>query len=108
MASRFTLPKPPWPTEPTMPLKPLLQKAIDQLTAKMDGKPALAVTCFASDLEGAKELLHMVESAFPGAAVNLVQPRRLAWQTEASCEGAYRAVRQALPVPRVLRCPARR
>lgn len=77
-------------TEPTMPLKPLLQKAIDQLAAKMGGKPALAVTCFASELEGAEELLHMVTAAFPGAAVNLVQPRRLAWQTEASCEGVSR------------------
>ncbi len=77
-------------TEPTMPLKPLLQKAIDQLAAKMGGKPALAVTCFASELEGAKELLHMVTAAFPGAAVNLVQPRRLAWQTEARCEGVSR------------------
>jgi len=77
-------------TEPTMALKPLLQKAIDQLATKMSGKPALAVTCFASELDGAQELLHMVTAAFPGAAVNLVQPRRLAWQTEASCEGVSR------------------
>jgi enamine deaminase RidA (YjgF/YER057c/UK114 family) len=77
-------------TEPTMPLKPLLQKAIDQLAAKMGGQPALAVTCFASELEGKEELLKMVMAAFPGAAVNLVQPRRLAWQTEASCEGVSR------------------
>ena len=77
-------------TEPTMALKPLLQKAIDQLVAKMGGKPALAVTCFASEIDGAQELLKMVTAAFPGAAVNLVQPRRLAWQTEASCEGVSR------------------
>jgi len=76
--------------EPAMPLKPLLQKALDRLAAKMGGKPALSVTCFASEMEGAQELLHMVASAFPGAAVNLVQPRRLAWQTEASCEGVSR------------------
>jgi hypothetical protein len=86
-------------TEAAMPLKPLLQKAIDQLTAKLGG-PALAVTCFASDLEGAQELLHMVESAFPGAAVNLVQPRRLAWQTEASCEGVSRGSADA-SAPRI-------
>jgi hypothetical protein len=77
-------------TDPTMALKPLLQKAIDQLAAKMGGKTALAVTCFAGELDGAQELLHMVTAAFPGAAVNLVQPRRLAWQTEASCEGVSR------------------
>jgi hypothetical protein len=77
-------------TEPTMAVRPLLQKAIDQLAAKMGGKPALAVTCFASEIDGAQDLLHMVTAAFPGAAVNLVQPRRLAWQTEASCEGVSR------------------
>ena len=77
-------------TEPTMLLKPLLQKAIDQLAAKMSGKPALSVTCFASELEGTGELLKMVTNAFPGAAINLLQPRRLAWQTEASCEGVSR------------------
>jgi enamine deaminase RidA (YjgF/YER057c/UK114 family) len=77
-------------TEPTVLLKPLLQEAIDQLAAKMAGKPALSVTCFASELDGAQELLKMVTSAFPGAAINLVQPRRLAWQTEASCEGISR------------------
>jgi hypothetical protein len=75
---------------PSDALKPLLQKAIDQLAAKMSGKTALAVTCFASDLDGSQELLHMVESAFHGAAVDLVQPRRLAWQTQASCEGVAR------------------
>jgi hypothetical protein len=77
-------------TDPAMPVKSLLQKAIDELTAKMGGKPALAVTCFASDIDGAQELQHMVASAFPGAAVNLVQSRRLAWQTEASCGGVSR------------------
>jgi hypothetical protein len=73
-----------------MPLKPLLQKAIDQLAAKISGKPPLSITCFVSDLDGAPELLHMITSAFPGAATNLVQSRRLAWQTEASCEGVSR------------------
>jgi hypothetical protein len=53
----------------------------------MNGKPALSVTCLVSDLDGARELLHIVASRFPGAATNLVQSRRLAWQTEASCEG---------------------
>lgn len=77
-------------TEPTMPLKPLLQSAIDRLAAKMSGKTPLAVTCFASEIDGSQELLRMVTSAFPGAAVDLVQPRRLAWQTGASCEGVSR------------------
>jgi hypothetical protein len=45
------------------------------------------VTCLVSDLDNARELLGMLKSRFPGAAINLVQSRRLAWQTEASCEG---------------------
>lgn len=76
--------------EPTMPLKPLLQEAIGQLSAKMKGEPALSVTCFVSDLDGAAELQSMVAAGFPGAAIDLVQPRRLAWQTAASCEGVSR------------------
>jgi hypothetical protein len=67
-----------------------LQQAIDRLAARMEGRPALAVTCFVSDLDGAPELLRMVTVGFPGAAIDLVQPRRLAWQTEASCEGVSR------------------
>jgi hypothetical protein len=74
-------------TEPTMELKPLLEKSLDQLAAKMKGRAALAVTCFVSSLDGAQELTGMVKARFAGAAINLVQPRRLAWQTEASCEG---------------------
>ncbi len=72
---------------PAIELKPLLQKAVDQLAAKMNGQPALSVTCFVSDLDPAPDLLHIITSRFPGAPTNLVQSRRLAWQTEASCEG---------------------
>jgi len=77
-------------TDPTTPLKSLLQKSVDQLAAKMNGKQALSVTCFVSDLDDAAALTPMIASRFPGAATNLVQPRRLAWQTEASCEGVSR------------------
>jgi hypothetical protein len=77
-------------TEPTASLLPLLEKSVAQLTAKMNGQAPLSITCFVSDLEGAPELLRVVTSAFPGAAIDLVQPRRLAWQTEASCEGVSR------------------
>ncbi len=77
-------------TEPTNPLPGLLQRAAEQLAAKMNGRQALAVTCFVSSLEGAAELIRTVTTRFPGAATDLVQPRRLAWQTEASCEGVSR------------------
>lgn len=75
---------------PADALKPLLQKAVEHLGAKMSGRSALAVTCFVSSLDGAGELRKTVTDRFPGAAVDLVQPRRLAWQTEASCEGVSR------------------
>jgi hypothetical protein len=38
----------------------------------------------------------MMATAFPGAAMNLVQGRRLAWQTEASCEGVSRGAAGAV------------
>ena len=72
---------------PAVPLETLLQKSVDQLSTKMTGKTALMVTCMVSDLDGAPELLRILTGRFPGSATNLVQSRRLAWQTEASCEG---------------------
>jgi len=77
-------------TAPADPLMPLLQKSIDQLAAKMNGNAALSVTCFVSTLDDAPDLLRMITSRFTGAAIDLVQSRRLAWQTEASCEGVSR------------------
>ncbi|HVV46263.1 MAG TPA: hypothetical protein VHC72_13715, partial [Bryobacteraceae bacterium] len=71
------------------PVKPLLQKAIDQLAAKMSGTP-VAVTCYVSAFQSGENLLGMVQSRFNGAAVNLVQPRRIPWRTSASCEGVVR------------------
>lgn len=77
-------------TDSAMPPVPLLQKSIDQLAAKMSGRVALSVTCFASSLDNAPELLRMMATRFPGAVTDLVQPRRLAWQTEVGCEGVTR------------------
>jgi hypothetical protein len=71
------------------PMKPLLQKAMDQLAAKMSGTP-VAVTCYVSAFQSGDNLLAMVQSRFSGAAVNLVQPRRLPWRTSAECEGVVR------------------
>jgi enamine deaminase RidA (YjgF/YER057c/UK114 family) len=75
---------------PAATVRTLLQKAADELAARMNGKPALSVTCFTSTLDEGQELVRIVTSRFPGAATNLVQPRRLAWQTEADCEGVAR------------------
>jgi hypothetical protein len=79
------------------PVKPLLQKAIDQLAAKMSGTP-VAVTCYISAFQTGEDLLAMVQSRFTGAAVNVVQPRRIPWRTSASCEGV---VRGGMPAARL-------
>ncbi len=71
------------------PAKPLLQKAIEQLAAKISGMP-VAVTCYVSAFQAGEDLLGMVQARFAGAAVNLVQPRRLPWRTSAACEGIVR------------------
>jgi hypothetical protein len=84
--------------DPVTPLKDLLQKSMDQLAANMQSKPALSVTCFVSDLDEAADLQRILTVRFPGAATNLVQPRRLAWETEASCEGVARG---GAPTPRM-------
>jgi len=52
--------------------------------AKAQQADLVQVTCFVSDARAA------MASAFPGAAVNLVQPTRLAIETETSCEGVGR------------------
>lgn len=52
--------------------------------AKAQQADLVQVTCFVADSRTA------MTSAFPGAAVNLVQPTRLAIETETSCEGVGR------------------
>ena len=52
--------------------------------AKAQQADLVQVTCFVADARAA------TASAFPGAAVNLVQPTRLAIETEMSCEGVGR------------------
>lgn len=77
-------------SDPAMPVRQVLRESMDQLAGKMGGKPALSVTCFVSTLDGADELWRMMAARFPGAAIDLVQPRRLPWQNSASCEGVSR------------------
>jgi hypothetical protein len=71
-------------------VKPLLQKAADQLAGKMSGRPPVSVTCYVSAFERGEDLLALVQARFTGAAVNVVQPRRLPWRTSAACEGVAR------------------
>jgi hypothetical protein len=76
--------------DPATPEASLLQTSVDRLAAKMNGKAALSVTCFVSTLDDPAGFSRIVATRFPGAATNVVQPRRLAWQTAASCEGVSR------------------
>jgi hypothetical protein len=76
--------------DPKATVQSLLQNSVDQLAAKMNGNAPLAVTCFVSSLDGVAELSQMISARFPGAAIDLVQPRRLAFRTEVSCEGVSR------------------
>ena len=83
--------------DPKATLPSLLQKSVDQLAAKMNGNSPLAVTCFVSSLEDAAGLSKIISARFAGAAIDLVQPRRLAFRTEASCEGVSRGGAVASP-----------
>ncbi len=83
-------------SDPSSPVRALLQKAAEQLAAKINGKPALSVTCFVSALEGAG-MTATLTARFPGAATNLVQLRRLPLDAEAACEGVSRGGGVAMP-----------
>ncbi len=85
--------------DPHATVQSLLQKSVDQLAARMNGNTPLAVTCFVSSLDDAAGLSKIISARFAGAVVDLVQPRRLAFRTEASCEGVSRG--SAIPSPRL-------
>ncbi|MDE3194907.1 MAG: hypothetical protein KGN84_01075 [Acidobacteriota bacterium] len=68
--------------------KPLLSKALDSLAEKLGASPALAVTCYVSQMAG--DLSAAISQRFPGAAIDLVQPQRLPWQAAAQCEAVAR------------------
>jgi enamine deaminase RidA (YjgF/YER057c/UK114 family) len=73
--------------------RPLLLKALDQLTAKLNGETVLAVSCFVSTLSDAADLTSDVASRFPSAATNVVQSQRGPYQAHALCEAAARGPR---------------
>ncbi len=70
--------------------EPPLQQAVERIAERMSGQTPLAVTCFVSDLDSVRDQLGALASRFPGAAIDVIQTRRLAWQTEAGCEGVAR------------------
>ncbi len=72
--------------------------ALMQLSAaaSSSGVTMLAVTCYLSSLDQADAARSAVSMTFPGAALNLVQPTRLAVRPQAACEGIGRP---AQPLP---------
>jgi enamine deaminase RidA (YjgF/YER057c/UK114 family) len=82
----FVVTEPVTAPDPVSPAKPLLLKALDQLSAILTGKSTLAVSCFVSNLNDAPGLAAAVTSRFPGAAVNVVQTQRGPNRALAICE----------------------
>lgn len=67
--------------------------AIAQLQQSSRGagvEKMLRVTCFLSSLSDAALMRPGLAAAFPGAAVNLIQPQRLAFEQQTTCEGIGR------------------
>jgi enamine deaminase RidA (YjgF/YER057c/UK114 family) len=71
---------------------PEARQAITKLAAAATsaGAAMLQVTCFLSALNQAEGARAVAAAAFPEAAVNFVQPTRLAVEPEAACEGVGR------------------
>lgn len=77
--------------DPAASPRPLLDRALQQLSSKAGGAGALQVTCFVSELNGPGELLAAISGRFPGAAIDLIQTQRLPWQAFADCEAVTRS-----------------
>src|SRR5262249_16089275 len=60
------------------------------IAAGVKGDGMLRVTCFLNSLDGANAARTAISSAFPAAAVNLIQLTRLAVEPLAACEGTGR------------------
>ncbi len=76
--------------DPASLARPLLEKALDQLSSKTSNATALQVTCYVSELTRPAELASLISGRFPGATVDLVQTQRLPWQAFAGCEAVTR------------------
>jgi enamine deaminase RidA (YjgF/YER057c/UK114 family) len=74
---------------------PSIEKSIDKLKTALQGggmenSDLLRVTCFVSSLESSSTGRAALDSAFPGAAVNLLQMQRMPVNPAAECEGVAR------------------
>ena len=72
-------------------IAPLLDRSLASLRAAVQEAgaapaDALRVTCFLSSLEGAEAFRRQVESEYPRAAADILQPQRAPQRAEAACE----------------------
>lgn len=93
---------------PLQPLQPLAQEAIARLkTALGANTDILRVTCFATSLDTAAALTGLMNSAFPNAALDLVQTQREPLKSSFGCEAVARLTREgpggsAVTAPRLV------
>jgi len=76
--------------DPLASPQPLLEKAVSQLAAKVNGASVVQVSCFVGTMNNPTQLTSSIQSRFPGAAVDLVQTRRTPLHALASCEAVAR------------------
>ena len=65
-------------------------EAVAVLRGRTDGREMLRITCFLSSLDEAASLRTAAATAFPGAALDIVQAQRQSLEPFASCEGIAR------------------
>lgn len=95
--------------DPLAPIAPLVEKSLADLktavaAARSDPADVLRVTCFLSSLEGAINLRVQMATAFPKAALNLMQVQRGPFSAIAECEAVAR-LRERPAEPLVLLNP---
>jgi enamine deaminase RidA (YjgF/YER057c/UK114 family) len=75
---------------PSAPPRPLLEKALEQLSGKAAAKGTVQVTCFVSTMPDGAGLLGLVSARFPGAAANVVMGQRGPSHGLAQCQSVRR------------------
>ena len=78
--------------QPLQPLGPLADQSLHDIASALSGRgEAVRVTCFTTSLDSAGAITTAMSSAFPGAALNLVQARRASPHTTVACEAVARS-----------------
>lgn len=80
-------------SDPNSSPKPLLDKALDQLTARAPAAGTLQATCFVSTMTDSAAMLSALSTRFPGAVTNVVMTQRGPFQAFAGCQSIRRGTR---------------